>query len=118
MRAAREPLGSAMSGFRVGIDLGTTYSLVAALVDGEPRVLSNAIGELLTASVVYVEPDGTVLVGGAARAKAVSRPARAAQTFKRDMGTDRRYQLGERSFSAEELSALVLRQLKQDAEAA
>jgi molecular chaperone HscC len=107
-----------MSEFRVGIDLGTTYSLVAALVDGEPRVLANAVGELLTPSVVFVDVDGTVLVGAAAKAKSVSDPARAAQIFKRDMGTDRRYQLAERSFSAEELSALVLRQLKQDAEAA
>jgi molecular chaperone HscC len=107
-----------MTGYRVGIDLGTTYSLVAAMVDGEPRVLNNALGEALTPSVVYVEPDGTVLVGAAAKAKSLSHPGRAAQTFKRDMGLERRYQLGDKSFSAEELSALVLRQLKEDAEAA
>jgi molecular chaperone HscC len=107
-----------MTGYRVGIDLGTTYSLVAALVDGEPRVLKNAVGEALTPSVVYVEPDGTVLVGAAAKAKAVGEPARAAQTFKRDMGLERRYELGGKAFSAEELSALVLKQLKEDAEAA
>jgi molecular chaperone HscC len=107
-----------VSGHRVGIDLGTTYSLVAALVDGEPRVLPNAVGELLTPSVVYVEPDGTVLVGAAAKAKSLGDPARAAQTFKRDMGLSRQYDLGGKSFSAEELSALVLRQLKEDAEAA
>ncbi|HEX2870776.1 MAG TPA: Hsp70 family protein [Polyangiaceae bacterium] len=107
-----------MSGHRVGIDLGTTYSLVAALVDGEPRVLNNALGEALTPSVVYVETDGTLLIGAAAKAKSVSEPGRAAQTFKRDMGLQQRYQLGDKTFSAEELSALVLRQLKEDAEAA
>jgi molecular chaperone HscC len=107
-----------MSGHRVGIDLGTTYSLVAALVEGEPRVLNNALGEALTPSVVYVEADGTLLIGAAAKAKSVSQPGRAAQTFKRDMGLQKTYQLGDKTFSAEELSALVLRQLKEDAEAA
>lgn len=107
-----------MTGLRVGIDLGTTYSLVAAMVDGEPKVLPNALGELLTPSVVYVEPDGTVLVGAAAKAKGALEPSRVAQTFKRDMGLERGYALGDKQFKAEELSALVLRQLKQDAEAA
>jgi len=107
-----------MTGYRVGIDLGTTYSLVAALVDGEPKVLPNALGEALTPSVVYVEPNGTVLVGAAAAAKGALDPARVARTFKRDMGLERDYALGDKHFKAEELSALVLRQLKQDAESA
>ena len=92
-----------MNGHRVGIDLGTTYSLVAALVEGEPRVLNNALGEALTPSVVYVDADGTLLIGAAAKAKSVSQPGRAAQTFTRDMGLQKNYQLGDKTFSAEEL---------------
>lgn len=107
-----------MTGHRVGIDLGTTYSLVATLVDGEPKVLPNALGELLTPSVVYVEPGGTVVVGAAAKAKGALEPTRVAQAFKRDMGLERGYVLGDKQLKPEELSALVLRQLKQDAEAA
>ncbi len=107
-----------MTGHRVGIDLGTTYSLVAALVDGVPRVLPNVLGELLTPSAVFVERDGTLLVGAAAHARGLVEPSRGARTFKRDMGLAQRYTLGEKTFSAEELSAMVLRQLKEDAEAA
>jgi molecular chaperone HscC len=107
-----------MSTFRIGIDLGTTYSLVAALVDGTPRVLPNNIGEALTASAVFVDTDGTVLVGDAAKAKALLQPERGALVFKRDMGTSQRYTLGEKVFTPEELSALVLQALKRDAEAA
>jgi molecular chaperone HscC len=107
-----------MNRFRIGIDLGTTYSLVAALVDGTPRVLPNNIGEALTASAVFVDDDGTVLVGGVAKAKALLQPERGALVFKRDMGTSRRYTLGDKIFTPEELSALVLQALKRDAEAA
>jgi molecular chaperone HscC len=107
-----------MTEHRVGIDLGTTYSLVACMVEGQPRVLPNAMGEQLTPSVVFVEPDGTLLIGSAARARALMQPERGAQTFKRDMGLNKHYELGNKSFTAEELSALVLQQLKQDAEAA
>jgi molecular chaperone HscC len=106
-----------MSGLYIGIDLGTTYSLVSVVVDGQPVVIKNSLGESLTPSAVHVAADGTVLVGSAARAKAASAPERTALSFKRDMGTDKRYQLGERSFSPEELSALVLQTLKHDVEA-
>ena len=106
-----------MSGLYVGIDLGTTYSLACVVVDGRPTVIKNSLGELLTPSAVHVSEDGTVLVGSAARAKAASAPSRTALSFKRDMGTDRRYRLGERTFSPEELSALVLQTLKRDVEA-
>jgi molecular chaperone HscC len=107
-----------MSGAHVGIDLGTTYSLVSIVVDGEPRVLPNAVGELLTPSAVHVGDDGSVLVGSAARARAATHPERTALAFKRDMGTDRKVSLGTRTFTPEELSALVLGELKRDAEAA
>jgi molecular chaperone HscC len=102
----------------VGIDLGTTYSLVAIVQDGAPVVLPNAVGETLTPSAVSVAPDGTVLVGAAARARATTHPARTALAFKRDMGTERQYTLGDRRMTAPELSALVLATLKRDAEAA
>ncbi|HWA78241.1 MAG TPA: Hsp70 family protein [Polyangiaceae bacterium] len=107
-----------MSRASIGIDLGTTYSLVATLVAGKPTVLQNALGEGLTPSAVHVDDSGHVLVGSAARERAATDPGRTALSFKRDMGTLRRYQLGGRSFSPEELSALVLAQVKMDAEAA
>jgi molecular chaperone HscC len=102
----------------VGIDLGTTFSLVAALRDGVPMVLPNASGELLTPSAVSITDDGTVLVGAPARARATTHPTRTALAFKRDMGTDKVYDLGARKMSPPELSALVLAALKRDAEAA
>src|SRR5262245_22759766 len=105
------------SGVVIGIDLGTTYSLAATLRGGTPEVLPNALGELLTPSAVSVDQDGRVLVGPAARARAVTHPNRTALAFKRDMGTDRVFELGGRAFRPEELSALVLQLVRQDAEA-
>jgi len=102
----------------VGIDLGTTFSLVAVLRDGVAVVLPNAVGELLTPSAVSVADDGTVLVGAPARARATTHPTRTALAFKRDMGTGKTYELGGRTLSPPELSALVLSALKRDAEAA
>jgi molecular chaperone HscC len=102
----------------VGIDLGTTFSLVAALRDGVPIVLPNALGELLTPSAVSLADDGTVLVGAPARARATTHPGRTATSFKRDMGTDKIIDLGLRKLTPPELSALVLGALKRDAEAA
>ncbi|NVB81017.1 MAG: Hsp70 family protein [Kofleriaceae bacterium] len=102
----------------IGIDLGTTFSLTAVLQAGRPQVLANAVGELLTPSAVSIDDDDTVLVGAPARARATTHPARTATAFKRDMGTDRKYTLGGRTFTPQELSALVLGSLKKDAEAA
>jgi molecular chaperone HscC len=102
----------------IGIDLGTTYSLAAVLQDGRPVVLPNALGETLTPSAVSLGEDGTVLVGSPARARATTHPAATALAFKRDMGTDRRYQLGPRTMTPQELSAVVLAAVKRDAEAA
>ena len=102
----------------VGMDLGTTFSLVAAMRDGVAVVLPNSLGELLTPSAVSIEPDGSILVGAAARARATTRPTHTALSFKRDMGTDRKYRLGQRTMTPCELSALVLGSLKSDAEAA
>jgi molecular chaperone HscC len=101
----------------IGIDLGTTYSLVAALQGDRPVVLPNALGEVLTPSAVSLDDAGVVLVGAPARARATTHPTRTALSFKRDMGTDRKIPLADRTFTAPELSALVLGALKRDAEA-
>ncbi len=101
----------------VGIDLGTTHSLIGVFRDGAPTLIPNALGDLLTPSAVSVDEHGHTLVGLAARERAASHPQHSALAFKRWMGTDKRLTLGSRSFRAEELSALVLKSLKSDAEA-
>jgi len=107
-----------LSGARIGIDLGTTYSLVSVLRDGRAEVLANALGERQTPSAVSIDVDGTILVGAPARARALTHPTQTFRNFKRDMGTDLEVGYGGRVFRPEELSALVLRQLERDAEAA
>jgi molecular chaperone HscC len=101
----------------VGIDLGTTNSLVGVWSDQRPILIPNALGQVLTPSVVSLAEDGQVLVGQAARDRLITHPGRTASVFKRYMGTDRQIALGNRSYRAEELSALVLQSLKADAEA-
>ncbi len=99
----------------LGIDLGTTNSLIAVWQDGQARLIPNALGDVLTPSVVSLDEDDTILVGNAARARLTTHPDRTAAAFKRFMGSDKQVQLGVRQFSPEELSALVLGSLKQDA---
>jgi molecular chaperone HscC len=101
----------------VGIDLGTTNSLVGVWRDGAVALIPNSLGHLLTPSAVGLGDNGTILVGLAARERLVTHPALTAATFKRYMGTDRLIFAGEKGYRAEELSALVLRSLKADAEA-
>lgn len=101
----------------IGIDLGTTNSLVAVWQDGQPRLLPNALGDRLTPSCVSLDEDGSVLVGRAARDRLQTHPERTAAVFKRYMGSNKTLRLGRREFRAEELSALVLKSLKADAEA-
>lgn len=101
----------------IGIDLGTTNSLAAVWRNGKSELIPNAAGEVLTPSVVSVDEDGGVLVGRAARDRLISHPERTAARFKRFMGSSKTYALGSRSFTPEELSSLVLRSLRQDAEA-
>ena len=101
----------------IGIDLGTTNSLAACWRNGRAELIPNALGEFLTPSVVSLDQDGSVLVGKAARERLISCPERTAACFKREMGTARRYDLGGRTFTPEELSSFVLRQLRADAEA-
>lgn len=102
----------------VGIDLGTTNSLVAAWRDGQSVLIPNGLGDTLTPSCVSLDEDGTVLVGRAARDRLQTHPDRTAAVFKRYMGSDKTLRLGQREFRPEELSALVLKALKADAEAA
>ena len=100
----------------IGIDLGTTNSLAACFKDGEAVIIPNRLGGKLTPSVVSVDDEGTVYVGETAKERGMLHPLQTASVFKRSMGTDRVYQLGTKQFSAEELSSLVLRSLKEDAE--
>ncbi len=100
----------------IGIDLGTTNSLAAIWRDANPVLIPNALGSVLTPSAVSLAEDGTTLVGQAARDRLSTRPDRSAASFKRAMGTGHVFELAGRAFRAEELSALVLRSLKDDAE--
>lgn len=100
----------------IGIDLGTTHSLAAYWQDGQAVMIPNALGHHLTPSVVGLDERGEVLVGLAARERLLTHPELTASVFKRYMGSNRVTRLGELSFRAEELSALVLKSLKADAE--
>jgi molecular chaperone HscC len=102
----------------VGIDLGTTNSLIAVWQNGEPRLIPNSLGDFLTPSCVSIDEDGSILTGKAARERLQTHPTHSAAVFKRHMGTNKLFTLGGRNFRAEELSALILRALKEDAEAA
>jgi len=101
-----------------GIDLGTTNSLVARMTADGPQLVPNALGDVLTPSVVGIDLDGQVLVGRAARELMVTHPDRGAARFKRHMGSDWVGTVAGREFGAVELSGLVLGSLKRDAEAA
>lgn len=101
----------------VGIDLGTTNSLVSVWRDARAHIVPNALGHNLTPSVVGVDDGGEILVGLAARERLLSHPHLTAAVFKRYMGSNRVTTLGKKDFRAEELSAMVLRSLKADAEA-
>jgi molecular chaperone HscC len=101
----------------IGIDLGTTNSLCAIWRDGRAQIIPNALGGHLTPSCVGIDDDGTVLVGQAARERLQTHPQLTAALFKRYMGTEKITRLGQRDFRAEELSSMVLRALKADAEA-
>lgn len=101
---------------QIGIDLGTTNSLIAQFIDGETRLIPNKLGHFLTPSVVSLTDDDQILVGLAARERLTTAPNKTVAAFKRFMGTSKTFQLGKRQFRAEELSALILKSLKADAE--
>ena len=101
----------------IGIDLGTTNSSIAVWEHGQARLLPNALGELLTPSVVSLNAEGSVLVGRPAEQRRISHPGLTAAAFKRAMGSTKRFRLAGREFTPEELSSLILTSLKHDAEA-
>ncbi len=100
----------------VGIDLGTTNSLVAYFSEEGPKIIPNRLGKNLTPSVVSVDEEGNVYVGETAKERMSLYPDTVAQTFKRSMGTEREYTLSGKKYKPEELSSMVLRALKEDAE--
>lgn len=101
----------------VGIDLGTTNSLIAYFTEDGPKIIPNRLGRNLTPSVVSVDTEGNVYVGETAKERMSLYLDTVASAFKRSMGTERNYVLSGRTFKPEELSSLVLKQLKEDAEA-
>ncbi|GIV21027.1 MAG: chaperone protein DnaK [Armatimonadota bacterium] len=101
----------------VGIDLGTTNSVVAVMEGGEPVVIPNAEGSRLTPSVVAFTKTGERLVGAAAKRQAIINPDRTIVSIKRKMGTRERIRIDDKEYTPEEISAMILQKLKADAEA-
>ena len=101
----------------VGIDLGTTNSVVAVLEGGEPTVIANAEGSRTTPSVVAFAKDGEVLVGEVAKRQAITNPDRTIRSVKREMGTSWSIDIDGKDYNAQEVSARTLMKLKRDAEA-
>jgi len=100
----------------VGIDLGTTNSVVSVLTGGEPEVIANAEGSRTTPSVVAFAKNGEVLVGEVAKRQAVTNVDRTIRSVKRHMGTDWSIAIDDKKYTAQEISARVLQKLKRDAE--
>ena len=99
----------------IGIDLGTTNSCVCVLEAGEPKVIPNKEGERTTPSVVAFNKDGERIVGAAAKRQAITNP-NTVSSAKRSMGTDKRFEINGKKYSPEEISAMVLGDLKESAE--
>lgn len=100
----------------VGIDLGTTNSVVAVLEGGDPTVIANAEGARTTPSVVAFTKGGEVLTGDIAKRQAVNNPERTITSVKRHMGTDWKAEIDDKSYTAQEISARILMKLKHDSE--
>ncbi|MBO5046285.1 MAG: molecular chaperone DnaK [Clostridia bacterium] len=101
----------------IGIDLGTTNSCVAVMEGGEPTVIANAEGARTTPSVVAFQKDGSRVVGQVAKRQAVANPDKTVISIKRHMGSDFKVKIDEKSYSPQEISAMILTKLKADAEA-
>ena len=101
----------------VGIDLGTTNSVIALMEGNEAKVITNAEGERITPSVVGFSKSGERLVGRVARRQAITNPDRTVLSIKRRMGTDYRVKIDDKSYTPQEISAMVLQKMKSDAEA-
>ncbi len=101
----------------IGIDLGTTNSCVSVIEGGEPVVITNAEGTRTTPSVVAFSKTGERMVGQVAKRQAVTNPDRTVISIKREMGTDYKVKIDDKSYSPQEISAMILQKLKADAEA-
>ena len=100
----------------VGIDLGTTNSVVSVLEGGDPVVVPNAEGSRTTPSVVAFSTDSEVLVGEVAKRQAITNPGRTIRSVKRHMGTAKKFKIDDKDYASQEISARVLMKLKRDAE--
>ncbi|MCL2611090.1 MAG: molecular chaperone HscC [Defluviitaleaceae bacterium] len=101
----------------IGIDLGTTNSLVSFFKEGEPTLIPNPLGEYLTPSVISYDPETKeIFVGKIAKERLITHPGSTINLFKRGMGTAKKYTLANKEFTAEELSSLIIKRLKEDAE--
>ncbi|MEO3944228.1 molecular chaperone HscC [Gorillibacterium sp. CAU 1737] len=102
---------------KIGIDLGTSNSLVAYWSEGGPVIIPNSLGMRLTPSVVSLDDNDELLIGQIAKERMITHPHLTVSAFKRFMGTDKQYHLGGHTFTPEDLSSFILRSLKEDAEA-
>ncbi|MGI5882935.1 MAG: Hsp70 family protein, partial [Dethiobacteria bacterium] len=100
----------------VGIDLGTTNSVIAVLVGGEPEIISNVEGSRLTSSVVAFTKEGERIVGQVARRQAITNPDRTISSIKREMGSNLKVEIDGKKYTPQEFSAMILQKLKTDAE--
>ncbi len=100
----------------VGIDLGTTNSVIAAMIGSEPEIIANAEGSRLTPSVVAFTKEGERLVGQVAKRQAITNPDRTIMSIKREMGTDHKEKIDDKNYTPQEISAMILQKLKADAE--
>lgn len=101
----------------IGIDLGTTNSLVSCFKDGQAIIIPNALGDNLTPSVVSIDKNSEIHVGKVAKERLISDPTVSIANFKRFMGTEKKVMLGKYNFTPEELSSFILKSLKEDAQA-
>lgn len=100
----------------VGIDLGTTNSVIAVLIGSEPEIIANAEGSRLTPSVVAFTKDNQRLVGQVAKRQAITNPDRTIASIKREMGTGHKVKIDDKEYTPQEISAMILQKLKTDAE--
>ena len=101
----------------IGIDLGTTNSAVAVMEGGQATIIPNADGDRTTPSVVAFTKDGERLVGKTAKRQAIMNPEKTISSIKREMGTDYKVKIDDKSYSPEEISAMILQKIKADVEA-
>ncbi len=100
----------------IGIDLGTTNSLAAYFTEDGPQIIPNRFGKNLTPSVVSIDEDKNIYVGEVAKERMLLYPDTCAGVFKRNMGSNKEYELSGEKYKPEELSSFVLKSLKEDAE--